>query len=135
MMRANQSERDSLTREQLNGQLDIMIQRANTAHQRVRELRSRVGLLRAVILLMVGGLVVGVCLQAAQGQATCHPAEAESTYLWYVPTHTNTSVQLIAHCADGVSSAWTVSFFEGDEPGLLDWSEMQDRASELLGGG
>lgn len=104
-------------------------------HAENGRLRESIKWLRATIFAMVAVLLWGIWAQRAQGQTTCHPAEAESTYLWYVPTETNTSVQLIAYCADGGVSAWTVSFFEGDEPGLWDWWEMQDRASELLRGG
>jgi hypothetical protein len=58
-------------------------------------------------------------------------SEARSTALWYVPTDDNTAVILIAHCP-GLSTAWYLSFFTGEQPSLWDWYEFQNTAGILL---
>lgn len=78
--------------------------------------------------------VVGLMATAAKGQTHCHPAEARSTKLWYVPAGENTAVLLIAYCDGTAATPWAISFFEGEQPSLWDWWEFQNTASELLRG-
>lgn len=91
----------------------------------------------ACALAAIAALVVAMIVNSKAeggGYPVCHPADAHSTALWYVPTGNNTAVELIAYCG-GVSTVWHVSFFEGEQPGLWDWYEFQNTASELLRGG
>ena len=92
----------------------------------------------ATIFVIIGLLYVVCCsfcfASPAEGSGpipACHPAEARSTALWYVSTDDNTAVLLIARCP-GLSSAWYVSFFTGEQPELADWYEIQRAASVLL---
>ncbi len=99
---------------------------------------------RRMDVCWLGALVAFLCLVAIlflNGQArgdglddACHPADAHSTAVWYVPAGLNTAVILIAYC-DGIPpTAWSISFFEGEQPSLWDWWETQNTASELLRG-
>lgn len=83
---------------------------------------------------IAGSACRGCSTADAQAQTSCHPAEAHSTAVWYVPAGHNTAVTLIAYC-DGIPpTAWSISFFEGEQPSLWDWWEIQNTASELLRG-
>jgi len=67
------------------------------------------------------------------GPNACRPAQAYMTAVWYVPTYENTSVLLIAYCVD-TSSVWYISWFDGEQPELWDWYEIQNTAGKLLRG-
>lgn len=101
----------------------------------------RASLRRDVLLVLLWGGLGGLCgyLAACAGGVVegseivpaCHPSEAQSTALWYVPTEDNTAVLLIAHCP-GLSTVWYVSFFTGEQPDMWNWYEIQNTAGILL---
>lgn len=83
---------------------------------------------------LIGVLIVNSVAEGGQHEV-CHPADADSTYLWYVPMEAgNTGVAMIAYCGQ-TSTVWHISFFEGEQPELWDWWEIQNTASDLLRGG
>jgi len=62
----------------------------------------------------------------------CHPARAVQTRPMYVQVGDNTAVHIVAACGDGTVSVWHISWFEGSQPDLWGWAEIQNTASGLL---
>lgn len=97
-----------------------------------RRMRVCVGSSLIAFACLIATLVLGAQAKGDEfGIGTCLVSEATSTALWYVPNGVNTEVILIAHCP-GLSTAWYLSFFTGEQPSLWDWYGIQNAAGILL---
>lgn len=79
-----------------------------------------------------------VSIAEGAGLPVCKVSRAVETRVAYRPAGDNTQVLLVASCDDAggaYSDSWYLSFYEGDQPDLRGWAEIQRTASDLLRGG
>ncbi len=84
---------------------------------------------------MKRNLLISAVLAAVLGVAAYANVCSGNRPLWcrvrYKPAGNNTQVLLDCRCTSS-RETWYVSFFEGDQPELWDWYEIQNTASELI---